>query len=200
MLTISISVTLTACRHCPPSNDTLPAHLQLIALDLDYVWQTNSKATSGRLDTAINPFARHLSLPYLTATDNTVGRFVSFHLVRRASFYSLSGVGMFNPIGRRYPLIFGPWCKQLDVESNFFPSILISIQSIMERSRNPVFRDTCQDLFKVRPNMPLSIFFEHYSVGLQAQDNVYLSFCCWGIVKIPWRRGGSVFSSRNLHI
>jgi hypothetical protein len=63
-------------------------HLKLIALDLDYVWQTNSNATaSSPLDAAINPFARHLSLPYLTATDNAVGRFVSIHLVTCVSFW-----------------------------------------------------------------------------------------------------------------
>ncbi|KAF8798876.1 hypothetical protein BYT27DRAFT_7121856 [Phlegmacium glaucopus] len=121
-----LSLTLTASRHFPASTDTLPVHLKLIALDLDYVWQT-----SGRLDVAINPFARRLSLPYLTAVDNAVGRFVTFHLVRR------------------YPLIFGPWCKQLDIERSFFPSILISIQSIMKRSQSPVFQATCQKLFKL---------------------------------------------------
>ena len=82
-------MTLTASRHCLASTDTQPVHLKLLALDLDYVWQTNSNATaSGRLDAAINPFARHLSLPYITVTDNAVGRFVSYHLVRRVSFSS----------------------------------------------------------------------------------------------------------------
>lgn len=126
-----LSFTLTASRHCA-STDILPVHLKLIGLDIDYVWQTNSTAiASGPLDTAINPFAQHLSLPYLTATENAVGRFVSIHLVRR------------------YPLIFGPWCKQLDVECTFFPSILISIRNIMERSRSPVFQATCQKMFKL---------------------------------------------------
>ena len=84
-----VPVTLTASRHCPAPTDTLPVHLKLLALDLDYVWQTNSNATaSGRLNAAINPFARLLSLPYLTATDNAVGRFVSYHLVRRVSLIS----------------------------------------------------------------------------------------------------------------
>lgn len=88
---LAISVTLTASRHCLASTDTLPVHLKLLALDLDYVWQTNSSATaSGRLDAAINPFARLLSLPFLTATDNAVGRFVSYHLVRRVTFSFLS--------------------------------------------------------------------------------------------------------------
>jgi len=82
-----VSVTLTVSRHFPTSTDTLLLHLKLIALDLDYVWQTNSDTmTSGRLDAAINPFARHLPLPYLTATDNAVGRFVTFHLVRCVFF------------------------------------------------------------------------------------------------------------------
>lgn len=78
---------------------------------------------------------------------------------------------------RRYPLIFGPWCKQLDVECTFFPSILISIQNIMERSRSSVFQATCQKMFKVRLNALFLNLLEHHS-ALQARDNVYLYLCC----------------------
>ena len=145
-------MTLTASRQCLASTDTQPVHLKLLALDLDYVWQTNSNTASGRLDAAINPFARHLSLPYLTVTDNAVGRFVSYHLVRRVSFISSLSRERFTHIARRYPLIFGPWCKQLDVECSFFPSILISIQNIINRSRSPAFQASCQKMFKVRLN------------------------------------------------
>ena len=83
----SLSVTLTPSRHCRASADTLPVHLKLIALDLDYVWQTNSNAIGpNRFDAAMNPFSRFLSLPYLTTIDNAVGRFVTFHLVRHVYF------------------------------------------------------------------------------------------------------------------
>ena len=194
-------MTLTPSRHCLASTDTLPVHLKLLALDLDYVWQRNSNATaSGCLDSAINPFARHLSLPYLTVTDNAVGRFVSYHLVRRVSFSFLSFFAeIFTHIVRRYPLIFGPWCKQLDVECTFFPSILVSIQNIIKRSRSPVFQATCQKMFKVRLNMLFPSLLEQYSAALQARDNVYFYFCRWGIVKISWLRSGNPFGP-NLRI
>ena len=196
-----VSVTLTASRHCLASTDTLPVHLKLLALDLDYVWQTNSNATaSGRLDAAINPFARHLSLPYLTVTDNAVGRFVSYHLVRCVSFSFLFFSGKIYHIGRRYPLIFGPWCKQLDVERSLFPSILSSIQNIIMRSRSPVFQATCQKMFKVCLNVLFSCPLEQHSAALQARDNVYFCFCRWGIVKLSWLRSGNILGSRNLRI
>ena len=193
-------MTLTASRHCLASTDTQPVHLKLLALDLDYVWQTNSNATaSGRLDAAINPFARHLSLPYITVTDNAVGRFVSYHLVRRVSFISSLSRERFTHIARRYPLIFGPWCKQLDVECSFFPSILTSIQNIIKRSRNPVFQATCQKMFKVRLNVLFPSLLEQHSAALQARDNVNFYFCRWGIVKISWLRSKNILGP-NLRI
>jgi hypothetical protein len=76
-------------------------------------------------------------------------------------------------ISRRYPLIFGPWCKQLDVECGFFPSILFSIQNIMKRSRSAVFQATCQKMFKVRMNVLFPTLIEHRFAALQARDNVY---------------------------
>ena len=85
---------------------------------------------------------------------------------------------MFTHIGRRYPLIFGPWCKQLDVECGFFPSILISIQNIIERSRSPEFQATCQKMLKVRLNLLCSTLHEHHYAALQARDDVYFCFCC----------------------
>ncbi|KAF8158220.1 hypothetical protein B0H34DRAFT_807784 [Crassisporium funariophilum] len=129
-------VSLTASRRFPLSADLLPVHVKLTGIDLDYVWRTTSTPDSAQpssdlLDVATNPFSRHLSLPYLVLADNVIGRFATFQLVRR------------------YPLIFGTWCQQLDIESQIFPSILASIQNIAERSPHPLFQETCQQMLKV---------------------------------------------------
>jgi len=70
----------------------------------------------------------------------------------------------------------------------------------MERSHSRVFQATCQNLFKVRLNVPFTIFFERDSSALQARDNVHFYFYRWGIVKIPWLRSGSLLGSRDLHM
>ncbi|KAJ7505479.1 hypothetical protein B0H11DRAFT_1851848 [Mycena galericulata] len=83
-------------------------------------WHTSANSTS-----LIHPFSTHLSLPYKLLLDNVISRFFTWHLVRR------------------YPLIFGRWCQQLDVERPYFDKIFRSISNIIARSPNPSFRKKC---------------------------------------------------------
>ncbi|RXW23409.1 hypothetical protein EST38_g2461 [Candolleomyces aberdarensis] len=52
-------------------------------------------------------------------------------------------------LARRYPLIFGFWCKQLAAESSHVVSIHKSINAIIKRSANPSFREHCRSLLKI---------------------------------------------------
>ncbi|KDR82609.1 hypothetical protein GALMADRAFT_834527 [Galerina marginata CBS 339.88] len=136
-----------SCTGLPPlpaPSESPPVHAHLVGFDIDYIWQTNAAADSNQashsqITAAMNPFSRQLSLPFLTVLNNAVGRLVTFQLVRR------------------YPLIFGSWCKQLDTERPFFTSIFSSIVHMMERSPHQDFKDTCKKLFKVcRKSVTLS--------------------------------------------
>lgn len=50
---------------------------------------------------------------------------------------------------RRYPLIFGSWCKQLAVEVPLAKSIEKSTRAIIKRSRSPAFQQRAMSLLKV---------------------------------------------------
>ncbi|KAF8890043.1 hypothetical protein CPB84DRAFT_1785251, partial [Gymnopilus junonius] len=79
----------------------------------------------------MNPFSRRLSLPFLAVINEAVPSLVTFQFVRR------------------YPLIFGSWCKQLDVERQFFGSIYASISRVLGRSQNSDFRGRSEELLQL---------------------------------------------------
>ncbi|KAG9315594.1 hypothetical protein JVU11DRAFT_3232 [Chiua virens] len=85
---------------------------------------------SGHLVEKANPFASTLFLPTEALLNRVTEQFLISHLVGR------------------YPLIFGPWFKRLDLETHYFPSISHSIVEIMTRSKNQGFVLTCKRLLK----------------------------------------------------
>ncbi|RDB17924.1 hypothetical protein Hypma_000685 [Hypsizygus marmoreus] len=128
---------LTPSRQVPIESETHSVHVVLVALDLCYSWRTvgpsessDSQPSSNSTQQTSHPFSSKLALPFRTLLDNVIGRFVTWQLVKR------------------YPLIFGPWCQQLDKEAFYFPRMFCSIYSIMERSPNNSFRAKCKRLIK----------------------------------------------------
>ncbi|KAG5639434.1 hypothetical protein H0H81_002305 [Sphagnurus paluster] len=83
---------LTPSRQAPKNLQLVS--IFLVSIDLSYAWQSSDCSTSN--DSTSHPFASKLSLPFKTLLDNVVWRFVTWQLVRR------------------YPLIFGSWCKGLN--------------------------------------------------------------------------------------
>ncbi|GLB38533.1 hypothetical protein LshimejAT787_0503980 [Lyophyllum shimeji] len=124
-----LQMVLTPSRRIPINPETAPVCLLLVAIDLCYSWQTLD-CVQAKFDRANHPFSARLSLPYKTLLDNVVGRFMTWQLVRR------------------YPLIFGPWCQQLDVESSYFPGVFNSIFRVIERSPNAAFQARCRRLIR----------------------------------------------------
>ncbi|KAH9480573.1 hypothetical protein JR316_0007173 [Psilocybe cubensis] len=93
---IASLVSCTGARPFPSTNDALS--VTLVGFDLDYIWKIRNNVpaekTGFQAAAKLNPFSRSvLSLPYLTAVNSVIERFVVFQLVKR------------------YPLIFGPWCQ-----------------------------------------------------------------------------------------
>ncbi|PFH53389.1 hypothetical protein AMATHDRAFT_84027 [Amanita thiersii Skay4041] len=122
------------CQPSPLHIQRLPHCTHLVGLDLVYAWQTSTQhQTMPKVSTLLlaDPFAQRLSLPFLALLDDAVGRFVSWHLVKR------------------YPLAFGSWRRQLDVEVPCFPIIYRCIRAIMNRTLNPAFKNKCHQLFEV---------------------------------------------------
>ncbi|KAF6757581.1 hypothetical protein DFP72DRAFT_891588 [Ephemerocybe angulata] len=92
----------------------------------------------------------HCPLPYMSTLNVVTSRFVALLI-------------------RRYPLVFGSWCKQLAAETPFFLSIEKSICAIMKRSPNRSFRKRSRSLLKViRGNATEA--FEGLGEGLRALD------------------------------
>ncbi|KAF8349221.1 hypothetical protein F5887DRAFT_945007 [Amanita rubescens] len=109
----------------------LPTCATLIQIELAYIWQTSSQKTKLNVGPLTDPFSQILSLPYQTLLGTVVERFVISDLVKR------------------YPFIFGPWHRQLDIEASFFPVIYRSISGIVDRSPNLPFKEKCGELFMV---------------------------------------------------
>ncbi|KAJ7782279.1 hypothetical protein DFH07DRAFT_1055119 [Mycena maculata] len=116
---------IVSSRCLTPESELCCVHAALVRIDLNYVWHTSNSSTS-----LIHPFSTHLALPFQILLDNVVSRFFTWHLVRR------------------YPLIFGPWCQQLDVERPYFDKIFRSISNMIARSPNPSFRKKCTRMFR----------------------------------------------------
>ncbi|OAX42337.1 hypothetical protein K503DRAFT_369525 [Rhizopogon vinicolor AM-OR11-026] len=125
-------MTLTPSRSL---SRTSRPHAILIAVDLCYIWKTidnrkNSQDSTKLLNDA-NPFAVHLYLPFEPLLNRVTEQFLTNQLVGR------------------YPLIFGTWCRRLDMEAEYFPSVAHSILEIIHRSPNPHFVTRCKRLIKV---------------------------------------------------
>ncbi|KAF7365382.1 hypothetical protein MVEN_00410500 [Mycena venus] len=118
---------VVSSRCLTPESELPRVHVSLVGIDLNYIWHTNSESTSNSL---VHPFSTHLSLPFKMLLDNVICRFFTWHLVRR------------------YPLIFGPWCQQLDIERPYFNKIFRSISGIIARSPNPSFRKKCSRMLQ----------------------------------------------------
>ncbi|KAJ7645527.1 hypothetical protein DFH06DRAFT_1211619 [Mycena polygramma] len=134
MPSVLIPVKIVSSRCLTPESELRRVHVVLVGIDLNYVWHTNSESTSNSL---VHPFSTHLSLPFKMLLDNVITRFFTWQLVRR------------------YPLIFGPWCQQLDIERPYFDKIFRSISSIVARSPDPSFRKKCNRMLQVSraPNL-----------------------------------------------
>ncbi|KAF7297789.1 hypothetical protein MKEN_01402600 [Mycena kentingensis (nom. inval.)] len=113
-----LRITSTRCSSDGPHLQR--AHVLLTSIKLKYAW-----TTADPTNTRIHPFAATLALPFRILLDNVVQRFVTWQLVRR------------------YPLIFGSWAQQLDVERPYFKKLFRSVSRIATRSPNDVFRRKC---------------------------------------------------------
>ncbi|KAJ7211486.1 hypothetical protein B0H12DRAFT_1157005 [Mycena haematopus] len=118
---------IASSRCLPPESELRRVHVTLVGIDLKYSWHTKSESTPNSL---VHPFSTHLSLPFKMLLDNVICRFFTWQLVRR------------------YPLIFGPWCQQLDIEGPYFDKIYRSISSIIDRSPNASFRKKCTQILQ----------------------------------------------------
>ncbi|KAG2153030.1 uncharacterized protein EDB93DRAFT_1248948 [Suillus bovinus] len=121
------AVTLTPSRSL---SHTSRPHAILVAVDLCYIWKTAVvRRDSTNLLSDASPFAENLYLPFEL-------------LLKRVTEQ------LFNQLVGRYPLIFGTWCRRLDMESKYFHSVAQSILEIMQRSPNPHFVARCKRLIK----------------------------------------------------
>ncbi|KAF8558383.1 hypothetical protein OG21DRAFT_1494145 [Imleria badia] len=125
-------LTLTPSRPLP---DASRPHANLVSLHLVYIWRTvagrSDITDSGPLVEEINPFSPTLFLPAEALLSRVTEQFLIYHLVSR------------------YPLIFGPWCKRLDLEMQYFPSIGHSVVEIMTRSKDHRFLSKCERFLKI---------------------------------------------------
>ncbi|KAG1749226.1 hypothetical protein EDB19DRAFT_1681397 [Suillus lakei] len=120
-------ITLTPSRSL---SHTSRPHAILVAVDLCYIWKTaGDREDSTNLLSDASPFADNLYLPFEL-------------LLKRVTEQ------LFNQLVGRYPLIFGTWCRRLDMESEYFPSVAQSVLEIMRRSPNPHFVARCKRLIK----------------------------------------------------
>ncbi|KAJ6620808.1 hypothetical protein B0H10DRAFT_2188381 [Mycena sp. CBHHK59/15] len=113
-----------------PSCEIPRVHVTLVAIDLNYIWHTSKSDSELVSNSLVHPFSTHLSLPFQMLLDNVLRRFVTWHLVRR------------------YPLIFGPWCQQLEIEKPYFDKIFRSISNIIQRSPRLSFRKNCERMIR----------------------------------------------------
>ncbi|EGN98035.1 hypothetical protein SERLA73DRAFT_74291 [Serpula lacrymans var. lacrymans S7.3] len=117
--------TLTSSQSLPHSS--LP-HAKLLSVDLLYIWKAkqptykDSPNSAAFLDAA-SPFSSQIFLPIES-------------ILHRVT-------------GHRYPLIFGPWCKKLDLENYYSTSISSSVLDVINRSKNPFFVSECRRLLRM---------------------------------------------------
>ncbi|KAK1225410.1 hypothetical protein PQX77_011659 [Marasmius sp. AFHP31] len=110
-------VILTFARSGEIENPYAALQVTLQAIHLDLTW---TRCTKNQQNTGIESsvFSEQMSLPIQGLVENAIGRFVTWHLVRR------------------YPLIFGAWNKQLADEIPFFRKLYRAISGMARRSPN----------------------------------------------------------------
>ncbi|KAJ3846859.1 hypothetical protein EV368DRAFT_88423 [Lentinula lateritia] len=118
------SIIVRTSRNRIPLHDNVPVRVTLRSIHMQYS-VTTTKETDNTL------FSSRLSLPYMSLLDNILKRFVTYHLVKK------------------YPLVFGALCQQLDIEALYFSNIFRSIREMAQRSQNPAFRAKFKQLTKV---------------------------------------------------
>ncbi|KAJ7459689.1 hypothetical protein FB451DRAFT_555972 [Mycena latifolia] len=133
-------LTVVSSRCLTPQSELRRVHVALVGIDLNYVWNTSKSDSESTSNLLIHPFATHLSLPFQMLLDNVIQRFFTWHLVKR------------------YPLIFGPWCQQLDIEIPYFDKIFRSISAIIARSPNLYFRKKCARMLRTMQDQHTTSF------------------------------------------
>ncbi|KAF8827437.1 hypothetical protein HHX47_DHR4000073 [Lentinula edodes] len=118
------SINVRTNRNRIPFHDSVPVRVTLRSIHMQYS-VTTTKETDNTL------FSSRLSLPYMSLLDNILKRFLTHHLVKK------------------YPLVFGSLCQQLDIEALYFSNIFRSIDEMAQRSQNPAFRAKFKQLTKV---------------------------------------------------
>ncbi|KAL1693722.1 hypothetical protein GGG16DRAFT_110904 [Schizophyllum commune] len=121
VLILAVRLDIERCSAAGQTNQ----HLTLTQISIHFRWTTSSDSTSDS-----SPFATRLSLAHRSLLLDAIHRFATYHLVRR------------------YPLIFGTWHKQMDIEDRLAAKIYDSIISIISRSSNNAFREACGRLLK----------------------------------------------------
>ncbi|KAJ4477123.1 hypothetical protein C8R41DRAFT_904774 [Lentinula lateritia] len=118
------SINVRTNRNRIPFHDSVPVRVTLRSIHMQYS-VTTTKETDNTL------FSSRLSLPYMSLLDNILKRFLTHHLVKK------------------YPLVFGALCQQLDIEALYFSHIFRSIHEMAQRSQNPAFRAKFKQLTQV---------------------------------------------------
>ncbi|KAL1736827.1 hypothetical protein EV714DRAFT_266783 [Schizophyllum commune] len=121
VLILAVRLDIERCSAAGQTNQ----HLTLTQISIHFRWTTSSDSTSDS-----SPFATRLSLAHRSLLLDAIHRFATYHLVRR------------------YPLIFGTWHEQMDIEDRLAAKIYGSIISIISRSSNNAFREVCGRLLK----------------------------------------------------
>ncbi|KAI0250780.1 hypothetical protein BJV78DRAFT_536188 [Lactifluus subvellereus] len=115
-----VSVTPSRYPSFHPSAD-----VHVLSIHLAYNWKSLSQLSSGP-----TIFSPQILLPLRPALNKLVRKLFSIHVVGC------------------YPWLFGPLRTKLDLEYQWFPSLVRSLQAITGRSENQVFRNKIQALVK----------------------------------------------------
>ncbi|CAL1713352.1 unnamed protein product [Somion occarium] len=120
--------TVSSCSQLDPEDCTL--YLTLLSIDLSFSCRSIPGNHVEDPLLAINPFASHAYLPFMSVLGNVFYRFITHHLIAR------------------YPLIFGSCCNKINAELPLLPSICRSLLNIVDRSADPTFRKRARKALK----------------------------------------------------
>nr|GAT50628.1 predicted protein [Mycena chlorophos] len=160
---------ITPARCSPDGPHLRRDHALLTAIHLKYIWTTTDDS-----DSRIHPFAPNLTLPFRLLLDNVIRRFCTWQLVKR------------------YPLVFGSWAQQLDVERPFFKKLFRSVSRIATRSTNDSFRRKCNRRFKTMQEP-----HEDHELALDDEEVFSLSIelCYRNHLRRPRFKGSAIANS-----
>ncbi|KAI0061639.1 hypothetical protein BV25DRAFT_729000 [Artomyces pyxidatus] len=96
----------------------------LLCIHLAYIWKSTGDTSYAQV------FSSKLLLPLQSVLDALVEKVVATQVVSR------------------YPTIFGLWRRKLELETLAFPSLACSLESIIDRSLNQIFRKQAKRLIK----------------------------------------------------